>query len=357
MSKLMEGVVAPDVEAEPQHHYHNSRLSNEYLMRARSYFLHDDLQNSYYCLGRAFHYIQDSYVSCPPYLPRGTHYRDYDGQLRKQKEKHELREIQIDESRLETSIYDIEKMIDRTVRYELARERCSNVAHELSKEVVGKEATLRISRLNQGEEFHQAFGKWPPPFVDLNLGFMACYVAARSVLGPKTNTDVDKQLTRNFEAHIDKLSEAEKGAAAALIASVAKRDELAARRAPDDGFVSRIKNWVTGMKIKSADKSAISIKRRYSAGAHLTEIESRYALEASRIISPNEGWYEFDVPRLDCKMIARELRDTNEATAASESSHESLMDSIRKAGIHVYDIDGCALIRREDYSILCPGGD
>ena len=51
MSRLMEGVIAPDVDKVPRHHYDNSHLTNRELQEARSAFLRDDLPNAYYHLG------------------------------------------------------------------------------------------------------------------------------------------------------------------------------------------------------------------------------------------------------------------------------------------------------------------
>lgn len=62
-SRFREGVVAPDKWRDFPHHYGKSRSIEKNIMKARSFFLNDELANACFHLGVALNYIQDSYVS------------------------------------------------------------------------------------------------------------------------------------------------------------------------------------------------------------------------------------------------------------------------------------------------------
>lgn len=348
MSRLLDGVIAPDVEGVPRHHYDNSHLTNRHLQEARSYFLKDDLSNAYYCLGRALHYIQDSYVACPQFLPPGNHYRDYERMVQKQVDLHVRREQWIEESYFEASISDIEGMIQMKVKDESPRNRCSWIAHELSKDVRGQKDTFRIADLNRGEQNHPWRGPWPPPFVDLNLGFMASYVAAKSVLGPKGSPDLDAQLMHLFSQYENQLRIAETAKSEEIIGLVRKRDQLIEKVVPNKGIVAKVRNWVTGMKVHSASEVALSKREYYRSGAHMKEVEGRYGLEAGRMAAQYEGWYRYQIPLLSLEAVPRELLDVQVASKALGLDHQKLRDLLRERSVPVYQVGSSDFTRRTD---------
>jgi hypothetical protein len=62
-SKFKDGVIAPDKWEDFPHHYGKSEEIRENLLKSRTYFLRDDLKNSFFYLGVSLHYLQDSYTS------------------------------------------------------------------------------------------------------------------------------------------------------------------------------------------------------------------------------------------------------------------------------------------------------
>jgi hypothetical protein len=314
MSMLMEGVIAPDVEEVPRHHYDNSHLTNPELQQARSYFLRDDLPNAYYHLGRALHYIQDSYVACPPFLPYGRRYNNFDKELKRQGDMHGNREQSIDNSYFESSISNIGSLVQRKCDNEFVRTKCDRIVQELSRDIQGRPETFRIADLNRGDDFHPWRGPWPPPFVDFNLGFLASYVAAKSVLSPKCCPSLDIQIQGLLTSYENQLRSTERAWSDDIIVSIQNRNQLFERIDPNKGFVAKIKNWLTGRKIRSADKALFSKKGYYQSGSHLEEVRHRYYGEVERIKAQNEGWYIFQIPALNTQAIPRQLLDINTVT-------------------------------------------
>ena len=97
-------------------------------MNARSFFLQDNLPSAYFNFGVALHYIQDSYTSFASFYPN-----------------HQSWEQQIEASCL---VPDIEELIQKSVKNEFQRNKCSWLVQELSREVQGRDNTLRIATLN-----------------------------------------------------------------------------------------------------------------------------------------------------------------------------------------------------------------
>ena len=117
---LKEGVIAPDKNRDQQvHHYGCEEIISQHLNVARSSFLRNDYNHSLYNLGVALHYIQDSYTTCPSFLPG-----------------HQNWEEGIEKSWLVPDAEMVE-VIKRDVRNWSHRSHCMSVAQELSKDVQG----------------------------------------------------------------------------------------------------------------------------------------------------------------------------------------------------------------------------
>lgn len=66
-SKYKAGIIAPDQWQDFPHHYGKSNDITKYLLYARQSYLQDNLEDTFYYLGVAMHYIQDSYTSVISY--------------------------------------------------------------------------------------------------------------------------------------------------------------------------------------------------------------------------------------------------------------------------------------------------
>jgi hypothetical protein len=62
------GIIAPDQwQNDYPHHYGKSEKIKQHLMKSRGCYLQGDLPNTFFNLGVALHYIQDSYTSVESY--------------------------------------------------------------------------------------------------------------------------------------------------------------------------------------------------------------------------------------------------------------------------------------------------
>jgi hypothetical protein len=61
--KFREGIKAPDKWKNFPHHYGKSEEIKQQIMNSRKCFLHDDYPNTFFNLGVALHYVQDSHTS------------------------------------------------------------------------------------------------------------------------------------------------------------------------------------------------------------------------------------------------------------------------------------------------------
>ena len=68
--KFKDGIVATDKWKNYPHHHGKSEQIKQHLMKSREYFLKDGYPNSFFNLGVALHYFQDSYTSFASFYPK-----------------------------------------------------------------------------------------------------------------------------------------------------------------------------------------------------------------------------------------------------------------------------------------------
>jgi len=217
------GIIAPDKWQDFPHHYGKSEKIKENLLKSRWYFLRDDLQNAFFYLGVALHYIQDSYTS--------------------------LASSYVNHHRWEESIEycnfadDLEQTINYALRKnDYERNRCLRFAEALSKQANGRNNTLYLATLT-GHVKSESFAE---PIVDLNLGLRASYVVMESVLSPKNCPTLENELKEGLSNYEALLRTAELGLANKIVGLVNERITLEKQKVTPTGIVSNIKNWILG---------------------------------------------------------------------------------------------------------------
>ena len=294
--RLREGVLIPDKWGDYPHHYGKSLAIRENLLTSRMYFLKDDLFNAYHYLGIALHYIQDSYTSMASFYP-----------------KHHSWEEDIENCKF---VFDIEEMIQYVLRNNsFERDRCLNLARELSKEACGRE-TLRVATLT-GYEASKSFAK---PIVDLNLAFRASYIVAKSVLSSKVNPELNKQLEHNLAIHEALLNEAENLLVNKILQLAQQRQTLLKQKVTNQGIINKLKNLFLGLKVKAKDSQLDSKFQEYLGQKHFQKVSLKYKEVTDRIIAPYFGWYSYSVPPLDFKVVKRQL------IPLQDDSHNVIVD-------------------------------
>jgi len=273
--KFKDGIIAPDKWKNYPHHHGKSEDIELYLMKSRGYFLKNDMPNALFHLGVALHYIQDSYTSFASFYP-----------------KHHSWEESIDCANF---TYDLEKTITYSLRKKWnERDRCLRLARALSKKAQGRDNTLYMATLS-GHSASKSFAK---PIVDLNLGLRASYVITESVLSSKNCLALESKLRDGLSNYVVVMINAEVELSNKIIRLTNKRDDLKKRREPSSGTVSKIKNWILGIRIRLKDLAVNSNYKSYTKQKHLEKVVTEYIKAANRTVAQYVGWYNFQIHML-----------------------------------------------------------
>ena len=281
--RLREGVLAPDRWGNYPHHFGKTDEIRQNLLSSRQHFLNGDLLNSYYHLGIALHYVQDSYTSLASFYP-----------------KHHEWEENIESCELAGNVEEMVRYVLRNNGFE--RDRCLRLARELTNETSGID-TLRIATLT-GYERSESFAS---PVVDLNLGFRASYIVSKSVLGPKMNSDLNHQIADNLAIHQVLLNEAEDLLAMQITEIEQQREKLLKQKVTNQGIVNKLKNAFLFFRIKTKELRLNSKYQVYFQEKHFQKVAKKYKETTDEIISPYAGWYNYSVPTLDFTVVKRQL--------------------------------------------------
>jgi len=319
------GILAPDQWKDYPHHHGKSENIKEHLMKSRGYFLQDDLPNAFFHLGVALHYIQDSYTSMASFYP-----------------KHQSWEESIEYANF---TYDLEKTITYSLKnkwYE--RDRCLKLANTLSKKAQGRDNTLYMATLS-GHAASKSFSK---PIVDLNLGLRASYVVTESVLSSKNCPDLENKLRDELSNYEALMRTAEVELSNKIIRLANERDDLKKRKVPQSGIVSKIKNWILGIRIGLKDSAVNSNNNYYTQQKHLEKVVREYVKTANITVTPYSGWYNFQIPKISPNVVSRELLSVQEIAEVSGENEHVLKESLSRVNVSTYHVGNRELVRRAE---------
>jgi hypothetical protein len=319
------GILAPDQWKDYPHHHGKSESIKKYLMKSRGYFLQNDLPNAFFHLGVALHYIQDSYTSMASFYP-----------------KHHSWEESIEYANF---TYDLEK----TIAYSLSnkwyeKDRCLQLANILSNKAQGRDNTLYMATLS-GHAASKSFAK---PIVDLNLGLRASYVVTESVLSSKNCSALEDKLKDGLSKYEVLMRTAEVELSNKIIRLVNERDDLEKRKVPQTGIVSKIKNWILGIRIALKDSAVNSNNNYYTQQKHLEKVVREYVKAANIAVIPYSGWYNFQIPKINPNIVDRELLSVQEIAEGSGESEHVLRESLNRVNVSTYHVGNRELVRRTE---------
>ena len=320
-----DGIVAPDKWKDFPHHHGKMEKIKQYLMKSRGYFLQDDFPNTFFHLGVALHYIQDSHTSFASFYP-----------------KHQSWEESIEYARF---VSDLKKTINYSLRDKgWERERCLRLAETLSNNAQGRDNTLYLATLS-GHEASKSFAK---PIVDLNLALRASYAVIKSVLSSKNCPALENILRDELSNYKELMRTAEAELTNKIIRLVTEREELEKSKVPSSGLVSKIKNWILGIRIKLKDLAVNSNYKSYTQEKHLEKVIREYLKETNRAIVPYRGWYNFHIPKLNPNVVNKELMTIQEVAIALSENESTLKESLAKVNLTSYRVRNIELIRRAE---------
>jgi hypothetical protein len=329
-SRYKDGILAPDRARDYPHHHGKSETIRRNLMYARQRYLQDNLLDAFYYLGVALHYIQDSYTSVASYY--GHNRQSW----------HQNWEQDIDSARF---VPDVEREIQYVFRNNYIKiNTYSDLARRLSRNVEGRDATLNVATL-VGHEASRESGK---PIIDLNLALKASFLVSKSVLSPRTCPALETQLKDVLSQHETFLRNAEIEASNKIIRLIEERDQLQNKKVPPTGLVSKIKNWITGIRIASKDRAALHKNSDYVLRRHLKNVADYYGRATNRTVAPYVGWYNFQVPKINIDIVKRDLLSVQEIAGYFGVGVSSMKESLRKGNVPSFYIGNKELIRRPE---------
>jgi|GEM_PF-1600615 len=323
--RFKDGIIAPDKWKDYPHHHGKSKQIKQDLMKSRGYFLQDDFPNAFFHLGVALHYIQDSHTSFASFYP-----------------KHQSWEEDIEYAHFTPNLKE-------TISYSLRkkgweRERCLRLTEALSKNSQGRDNTLYLATLS-GHEASKSFAK---PIVDLNLALRASYVVTEAILSSKSCPALENKLRAELSNHKELMRTAEAELANKIIRLVNEREELEKRKVTSSGLVSKIKDWILGIRIKLKDLAVNSNYKSYTQEKHLEKVIREYLKETNRAVVPYSGWYNFQIPKLNPNVVNKELLTIQDVAKALGENESILRESLAKVNLTNYRVRNIELIRRAE---------
>lgn len=329
-SRFKEGIIAPDQWRDYPHHHGKSEAIRNNLMYARQWYLQENLPNAFYYLGVALHYIQDSYTSVVSYdSPKNQMW-------------HQNYEQSIEDAPF---VIDVENMIQYFFRDDYSQmNKYFALAKELSRNVEGKNATLKAATL-VGEYVSAQTGK---PRVDLNMALKASFVVSESVLSSRNCPALESNLRDTLSNYKVFMRTAEVELTTKIIRFANERNELEKRRVPPSGTVSKIKNWILGIRIRLKDSAVNSNYKYYIQKKHLEKVVREYVEAANRTVVPYAGWYNFQIPKLNPNIISKELLSVQEIAEVLGERESYLKESLHKFEVSSYSVGNDELVRRAE---------
>lgn len=207
-------------------------------------------------------------------------------------------------------VYDIHRLIQvkfQDDRYQ--KSKYSMLAEQLSKNVKGKENTLYVATLIGQQESQE----WAKPIIDLNFALKASLVISESVLSQRNSPELETTLHQILKEHEGLLQKSENLLSNRIIELVLNRDALRKKVTTTAGIKSRIKNGVIRIRVGIKNLQIRSKSTQYDRRKHLREVAIRYQEATETTISPYDGWYNFEVPKINIDNIDRNLLTINEA--------------------------------------------
>ena len=328
-NQLREGSIAPDKWKDYPHHYSKSRSIKKYILEARKFFLLGDLSSAYFHLGVVLHYIQDSYTSLSPF--------------------HEDRFKWEQEIQQACFVENLEDLVRSTFRdYEHIIEEYMERIKELSSEIEGKEKTLQIATLpGQTEHAYWGTSLEGSPNVDLNFAYRVSLLISKSVLGSKTNHELQEKLENILKSYQKKLNKTEILSVEEIIEVIKKRNDLEKRK--NQKGVLRIIKGALWFRIWRCNFRVKKNLRDYENKKHLERVADEYISKIEEVNSPYHGWYNIFSPQIELDTVKNELLTLSEASKNFGINETDIDHFIEKKQISCYTIQENNFIRKSEF--------
>lgn len=259
---LINGIIYPDSN-DPEPHRGREEAIKGNIRKARDRRLEYNPSDSFFYLGMAFHYIQDSWVGMDP---------DHEDYAKYEK--------QMDKSTLLGRGDDLFKY------QPVHRNRVLTQYKELDKRLSKPLTSIdeMYSLVTTGKPYEST------AFLDLNYSYRICYRVAEMVLKPMLKISLDEKLSKLHEEYTEKLEKCEKTEQEALFKMEKELGE------PRSGVIAGFENWKLKRNLEIRTK-------QYEKRKHLDKILKLYKNEATQTAKPFVDWYNVQIPELELPVI------------------------------------------------------
>jgi DNA-binding transcriptional regulator YiaG len=323
-AQLREGALAPDKWGNYPHHYGKSGEIETNLLDARVYFLRGDLANAYFNLGVALHYIQDSYTS-----------------LTSRSDHHSRWEHQIEEASFVTDLKELVLWAFRD--REDRREEYLRILSYFN-DVSGEASTLWLATLLGHDEVPR-YGK---PKVDLNFGYWASFLVTKSVFGSTINVELQNKLGKLQTEYETKLTMTETAFVDSLTSLIRRRDGLQSQFKTSNAlkrFFLELMGWVHNLRVNSMIK-------KYEEEKHLKKVATEYQDATQRISSPHVRWYRITIPKMDIKVVEKELLSQEDVSKYFEVEERTVQNWAIEGKITAYYVGKREFFRKDEIAAV-----
>lgn len=174
--------------------------------------------------------------------------------------------------------------------------------------IQGQEETLQVAVL-EGHQY-QDFGN---PKVDLNLAFKSCMSIAKSVIGEKTNQELQKHLSRILKDHETGLREAETTFAGQTVKLIQRRAETHNKRMTASGSWASLQRLFLSVLSGVYDLRIGHRVSVYQKEKHFKKVTKSYKITIQQAVSPHREWYNIYIPTINTGIVQKELLLPQEA--------------------------------------------
>jgi hypothetical protein len=279
---LVNGIIYPDSN-DPKPHCGREEAIRENIRKSRERRLDYDLNNSFFYLGVAFHYIQDQWVGLDP------DHEDYPRYERL-----------IDKCQILDRGEDLYKY------YPVKRQRVLNQFKRIEK-------VLKTPIKTPEELYSVALMSRPfesMAFLDLNLSYRICYRVAEMVLRPMLNMGLNGRLSQIHVEYTKKLVRREKSEIVFLHDLTQELGQIM-----EAGPVNGLKRW-------NLERINQTRKKAYEKGRHLEKIRAEYKRLTGEISKPYRDWYNVKV--LELKLVPDSAEEPKQETLPEVSVEDQI---------------------------------
>jgi hypothetical protein len=139
-----------------------------------------------------------------------------------------------------------------------------------------------------------------------------------------------------------------------IIILVTERDDLEKRKTRKAGLVSKIRNWILGIRVTFRNSAMKSSCNHYIQKKHLERVLSEYMKAVNITVIPYRGWYNYQIPKLSQNIVESELVSIQEIAASLGEEEHVLKDSLNNADVSIYHVGSLEMVKRAELRRLPP---